>query len=638
MTDTAAGSVGIVKTQRMTFAAGDRFVLDCGKSLPGPVEVAYETYGELNPARDNAILIAHALSGDAHVAGRHSAEDRKPGWWDDMVGPGKAFDTRRYFVICSNILGGCKGTTGPSSINPETGQTYGTSFPIVTIGDMVRVQKELIDHLGIDKLLSVVGGSMGGFQALEWAIMYPERVASIIPIATCARLSSQAIAFNAVGRNAILSDHNWQGGRYAKGDVVPAKGLGIARMVGHITYLSAEGMREKFGRKLRYDDDYQFDLASEFDVETYLDYQGDRFVERFDANTYLYITKAMDYFDLGQEYGSLEEAFRRIAARVLIISFTSDWLFTPQENQEMVNALLRLGKDVSYCNIESRYGHDAFLLEYKTEGRLIAGFLDQTHRPSPPSFEIRRTKTRPGKIVWKEKIGGVSRVDYDLIVDLIPEGGVRVLDCGCGDGELLARLREEKGAVGQGLEISQEKIISCAEHGIPVVQYDIDRGLSEFADDSFDYVVLSLTLQVIRRPKLVVSEMLRVGKACVVSFPNFACWRSRLHMLFRGRAPISPTLPYPWYETPNVSHCSVADFTDLCNALGAEIRPVIPLSSARRCPVRRWANLLADEAIFLIGKGPDFLPMRPGAGCGDEAEELPEHLRPEASPWDRTEV
>ena len=634
MSRSSDGSVGIVKTEYFTFAEGDAFPLDCGKALPGPIQVAYETYGRLSPERDNAVLIVHALSGDAHVAGRHSKEDVKPGWWNDMVGPGKAFDTDKYFVVCSNVLGGCKGTTGPCSIDPETRQPYGISFPVVTIGDMVRVQKALIDHLGIDRLLTVVGGSMGGFQVLEWAIMYPEHVASIIPIATCSRLSAQGIAFNAVGRHAILSDPNWKDGRYLSCDLAPDSGLGIARMVGHITYLSAEGMRQKFGRRLHYQDTYQFDLASEFDVETYLNYQGDRFVERFDANTYLYITKAMDYFDLHQKYGSLEQAFERIACRVLSISFTSDWLFSAEENQEMVNVLMRQGKDVSYCNVVSNYGHDAFLLEHETEGRLISGFLRETRCPSFRNHAIRRMKRRPSRIVLKERLSGTPRVDYDLIVDLIPDGKT-VLDLGCGDGELLARLRQEKGVLGRGLEIDQDSIIECAHRGIPVVQYDIDRGLSEFGEDSFDYVVLSLTLQVIRRPRLVVSEMLRVGKACIVSFPNFAHWKSRLHLMLKGRAPKASASPFAWYDSPNVVYCSIADFADFCKELGAEVKQIIPLSFSRGCELKTWANVRAEEAIFVIGKAPGFHPERPA-----EAEAaLPERLSDsDPDSWRRAEV
>ncbi len=355
-------TVGLVETRTIRVVEQDNpLLLDCGKKL-GPIDVAYETYGQLNQAGDNAILICHALSGNAHVAGYHNAADEKPGWWESMVGPGKGIDTNKYFVICSNFLGGCSGTTGPSCINPETGRPYGLDFPIITIADMVRVQKLLLDALGIKHLLAVLGGSIGGMQVLQWAIAYPDMMAAAIPIATTTHLGAQSIAFDAVGRNAILADANFADGQYhEKG--VPAQGLAIARMIGHITYLSEEGMRQKFGRQLRSADRYSYEFNSEFAVETYLDHQGQSFVERFDANSYLYITKASDYFDLPRDYGSLEEAFASVKARFLVVSFSSDWLFTPVQSEAMVDALVANGKDVSYCNIASSYGHDAFLLE-----------------------------------------------------------------------------------------------------------------------------------------------------------------------------------------------------------------------------------------------------------------------------------
>jgi homoserine O-acetyltransferase len=354
--------------------------LDCGKTL-GPIDVAYETYGQLNQAADNAILICHALSGNAHVAGYNNPEDKKPGWWEGMVGPGKGIDTNRYFVICSNFLGGCSGTTGPCSMNPETGRPYGLDFPIITIADMVRVQKLLLDRLGIRHLLAVVGGSIGGMQVLQWAIAYPDMVEAALPIATTTHLGAQSIAFDAVGRSAILSDANFSNGQYHNGQV-PGQGLAIARMIGHITYLSEQGMRQKFGRELRTADKYSYDFNSEFSVETYLNHQGQSFVERFDANSYLYITKAADYFDLPRDYGSLEEAFANVKSRFLVVSFSSDWLFTPQQSEAMVDALVANGKEVSFCNIASTYGHDAFLLEDGTLGGFISGFLKATHRLS----------------------------------------------------------------------------------------------------------------------------------------------------------------------------------------------------------------------------------------------------------------
>jgi homoserine O-acetyltransferase len=367
------GSVGVVKTKYFTFAEPpDDMELECGHKL-GPVTLAYETYGTLDAGRSNAILIVHALSGDAHVAGYNAPSDKKPGWWDNMVGPGKAFDTRQYHVICSNIIGGCKGTTGPSSINPATGKPYGLSLPIITVKDMVRAQKRLIDHLGIEQLLCVVGGSMGGMQVLQWAVSYPDAVKLAIPIASTARLSPQAIAFDAVGRQAIMADPNWRDGDYYGGRA-PVAGLAVARMVGHITYLSDKSMHQKFGRDLVGEPSYDFNI--DFQVESYLGHQGDTFVKRFDANSYLYITKAMDYFDLAQEGGgSLQKALAGVDARFLVVSFTSDWLFPSYQSKEIVTALRRNNKDVSYAEIRSDYGHDAFLLEVEALSKLIVNFL-----------------------------------------------------------------------------------------------------------------------------------------------------------------------------------------------------------------------------------------------------------------------
>ncbi len=340
----------------------DQLELDCGVRL-GPVDCAYETYGTLNAARSNAILAVHAFSGDAHAAG-------EGGWWNSMIGPGKAFDTDKYFVICSNVVGGCRGTTGPGSINPTTGQPWAMTFPAVTIADMVRLQKMLIDHLGIPRLLSVSGGSMGGMQALEWAVTYPDRVASAIPIATTARHSAQQIAFNEVGRQAIFSDPDWNGGNYY-GQKNPARGLAVARMVGHITYMSDESMREKFGRRLR--------DPGQFEVESYLKYKGYKFVDRFDANSYIYITRAMDTFDLTQR-GTLSSLFERGHARFLVISFSSDWLYPAYQSQEIVSALRSFNCDVAYCSLESSYGHDAFLVEVDEQTQLVRGFLASTLR------------------------------------------------------------------------------------------------------------------------------------------------------------------------------------------------------------------------------------------------------------------
>ena len=367
------GSVGIVETKYFTFAEPpNELELECGKKL-GPVTLAYETYGELNADKSNAILILHALSGDAHAAGRHQSTDHKPGWWDIMIGPGRAFDTKKYFIICSNVIGGCKGSTGPSSTNPATGEPYGLSFPVITIKDMVRAQKELIDYLEIPELLCVVGGSMGGMQALQWTICYPERVKLAIPIAATAKHPAQAIAFDAVGRLAIMSDPNWNGGDYY-GKEPPGQGLSLARMIGHITYLSDESMHQKFGRELVHKPSYDF--ITDFQVERYLNHQGASFVERFDANSYLYITKAMDYFDLTQPTGSLRKELSLASAKFLVISFSSDWLYPPYQSKEIVSALRRNNADVSYAELQTNYGHDAFLLESRTLTQLIVNFME----------------------------------------------------------------------------------------------------------------------------------------------------------------------------------------------------------------------------------------------------------------------
>jgi len=356
----------ITETQIAHF---DSISLDGGMTL-SPVDVAYETYGELNQAKSNAILVLHAFSGDAHAAGIDK-ETGNIGWWDNMIGPGKGFDTDKYFVICSNCLSGCRGTSGPSSINPETGCPYGMSFPPVTLRDMVRLQKMLIDRLGIKKLLSVSGGSMGAMQALEWAVSYPDAVASSIPIAGTSRHSPQQIAFNEVGRQAIMADPDWNEGNYY-GHRPPARGLAVARMVGHITYMSDASMREKFGRRLR--------DQNQFEVESYLRYRGSQFVDRFDANSYLYITKAMDYFDLTADGNTLSAAFEGVKSRFLVISFTSDWLYPSYQSLEIVRALRGRNCDVAYCELPSTYGHDAFLVTVADQAELVRGFLASTFR------------------------------------------------------------------------------------------------------------------------------------------------------------------------------------------------------------------------------------------------------------------
>ena len=370
-------SVGIVKTKSLTFAQPpERLALESGASL-GPITLAYETYGKLNEERSNAILVFHALSGDAHVAGYHRRDDQKPGWWDIAVGPGKAFDTSRYFVICANVIGGCRGSTGPSSIDPETKTPYGSRFPLITVKDMVDAQVRLLDHLSIRQLLAAVGGSMGGFQALQFAVSYPDRCKLVVPIATAGRQSAQNIAFNEIGRQAIIADPRWRNGDYYDSEP-PVDGLSIARMVGHVTYLSDENLKRKFGRRTKDGPCANGGVSfaqPHFEVESYLRHKGNAFTKRFDANSYLYITRAIDLFDLAPDCDSLEPAFRGCRSRFLVLSFSSDWLYPPYQSEELVEAIRANGLAVQYHKIESTYGHDAFLIEADKIEDTISKFL-----------------------------------------------------------------------------------------------------------------------------------------------------------------------------------------------------------------------------------------------------------------------
>jgi homoserine O-acetyltransferase len=600
MTNDLNYSVGVVQTRTVRVVQADAPLrLKGGKTL-GPIDVAYETYGQLNAEKDNVILVCHALSGDAHVAGVHSEDDAKTGWWDEMIGPGKPIDTEKYFVVCSNFLGGCSGTTGPSSVNPATGKPYGLDFPIITVEDTVAVQKLLLERLGIGRLLGVVGGSMGGMQVLQWAISYPEMVDAALCIASTTRLNAQSIAFDAVGRNAILADSQFDGGQY-HGHDGPHRGLAIARMIGHITYLSEESMRKKFGRDLRDTTDYKYDFDSEFSVETYLDYQGQTFIGRFDANSYLYITKAMDYFDLTREYGSLEQAFAGTRCRFLVVSFSSDWLFQPEQSEEIVHALGATGKDVTYCNIQSSYGHDAFLLETDKLGRLISGFVDATWHRVRTSQRTLPEKCVSSQIKESADHAKRMRVDYQLI-DALVEPNSRVLDLGCGDGELLCRLIGDKDVVAEGVELNEEFVINCAQCGVSVIHRDIERGLDMYPNDTFDYAILSQTIQTLVEPEKVLFELHRIAKKVVVSFPNFAHWRCRLHLALLGKAPQTKQLPFRWYNSPNIHFLSLKDYDHFCAELGIRIERKIPLGKRTTYPIKLLPNFFAPQAIYITSK------------------------------------
>ncbi|HSF15015.1 MAG TPA: homoserine O-acetyltransferase [Vicinamibacteria bacterium] len=391
------GGVGIVRTHFVDLP--EPLMLDCGKTL-SDVRIAYETYGELTPRKDNVILVCHALSGDAHAAGWSETEaaesaldgfgaderaiDSKKslGWWDGMIGPGKAFDTDRYYVVSTNLIGGCRGSTGPSSTNPESGKPYGLDFPVITVADMVRAQRAFLDELGIESLLTASGGSLGGMQALEWAYNYPNAVKSIVPIASTAALNPQGVAWNAIARNAIMADPDWQNGNYYGTGRAPGAGMGIGRMVGHVTYLSAQSMAAKFGRRLTNAAEISYTLTEpDFEVESYLRHQAAKFVNRFDANTYLYFSRALSYFDLARQYGggSLERAVAGFEAKTLLVCFSSDWLYPPENSQALAKALETSGKEVEIHVIETSYGHDSFLLEEARQTPIIQDFLARVY-------------------------------------------------------------------------------------------------------------------------------------------------------------------------------------------------------------------------------------------------------------------
>jgi len=578
-------------------------MMEKGHAVPGDLIVGADshtvTYGALNAAKSNAVLLCHALTGDHFAAGPHPVSGR-PGWWSTLVGPGKPVDTNRYFVICSNVIGGCMGSSGPPETNPATGSAWGLDFPLITIADMVRAQALLIDALGIDQLFAVLGGSMGGMQALQWASAYPERVFAVIPIATAARHSSQNIAFHEVGRQAIMADPNWAGGAYLKTGGNPSRGLAVARMAAHITYLSEAALHRKFGRNLQDRAAVTYGFDADFQVESYLRHQGSTFVDRFDANSYLYITRAMDYFDLAAEHGGqLTNAFRNSPVRFLLLSFTSDWLFPTPEARSIVKALGAASASVSFVEIETDKGHDAFLLEEPELSRIVQGFLDGCAErrglaPRSGATSIDRKGARPRHGI---------RADLKLIADMIKPGS-SALDVGSGDGALLEYLVHEKNVDGRGLEVDPDGVHLSLAHGLPVIQGDANTDLADYADGSFDYVILSKTLQAMRDPRSVLEHLARIGRHAVVSFENYGHWRTRLLLSLRGRAPVDPERPYRWWESPNIHPCTIADFLDLTKALDIEIEEALVLGPAGRV-VRtvypaRSANIFAEQAVFLL--------------------------------------
>ena len=597
---TQGRSVGAVVAQRAQF--GTPLPLACGRSLPR-YELAYETYGTLDAGRANAVLVCHALNASHHVAGYYADDPDNIGWWDNMVGPGKPLDTDRFFVVGVNNLGSCFGSSGPLSMNPATGAPWGADFPLVTVEDWVDAQARLADRLGIHQWAAVMGGSLGGMQALAWATRYPDRIRHALVIAAAPNLSAQNIAFNEVARQAIRSDPDFHEGHFEASGTKPRRGLVVARMIGHITYLSDEQMEEKFGRALR--EGLKFSFEPEFQIESYLRHQGQKFAEYYDANTYLRITKALDYFDPAiATDGSLAKALSPAACRFLVASFTTDWRFAPARSREIVKALVDNEREVSYVEVAAAHGHDAFLLDNPQYMAIVRAYYERI------AAELDRAVGRPASSAANEarQLGPESvpttyvpsaaaaagRADFATIAPWVARGA-QVLDLGCGDGSLLAYLARERGAKGYGIEIDDAGVLACIAGGVNVVQSDLDSGLAGFDDASFDCVILSQTLQAMHRIEDIVVEMLRVGREAIVTFPNFGHWSHRWQIV-RGRMPVSTSLPYQWYDTPNIHLCTVADFDAFLAERRLDVMNRVVLAGGRAVDV--LPNLMGELAIY----------------------------------------
>lgn len=569
MTQMLPKSVGVVHTQFMHF--DEPLLLESNQVL-SQYDLAIQTYGTLNADRSNAVLICHALNASHHVAGVSADNSDEIGWWDNMVGPGKPVDTRTFFVIGVNNLGSCFGSTGPASIRPETGKPWGAAFPVLTVEDWVRAQARVADRLGVARFAAVMGGSLGGMQAMSWAITCPERVAHCVVVASTPKLSAQNIGFNEVARRAIITDPDFHGGDYYAHNTVPERGLSVARMIGHITYLSDDDMAEKFGRTRRQSEAsaaYDYGYGVEFEVESYLRYQGEKFSRYFDANTYLLITRALDYFDPARHTGGdLALALAPARASFLLVSFATDWRFPPSRSREIVEALVKNETPVTYAEIDAPHGHDAFLLDdSRYHGVMYRYFeniaksllLDQTDKQSvAPALSLEAKASEFS-----------SRLDLLKIAQWIPPS-TRVLDLGCGDGALLEYLSKHQNVRSVGVELSDDRVQLCVAKDVQVVQQNLENGLALFDDQRFDTAVLSQTLQSMRHTEHILREMVRVAKVGVVSFPNFGYWPHGWSLL-KGRMPVTGQMPYAWYDTPNIHLCTLKDFEDLCHKLGLRI-------------------------------------------------------------------
>ncbi|MCL1909747.1 MAG: homoserine O-acetyltransferase [Kiritimatiellaeota bacterium] len=512
------------------------------------INIAYETCGTLSAAKDNVIFICHALTGDAHVAGYHNpADEKSAGWWANMIKPGGGIDTDKFHVVCANILGGCKGTTGPSSTNPATGKPYGKDFPRITVRDIVSVHKLFLEQIGFAKISAVIGGSFGGMQALEMSLAFPGFADKCVCIASGGTVTTQALAFDVVGRAAITSDPNFKGGDYYDGGARPDAGLAHARRLAHITYLSEEMLKVKFGREKRPE-------AEQFQIESYLRYQGEKFIARFDANSYIRITEAMDEYDVAIGFASVAESAARSSSKTAFIALSSDWLFLPEQSRALASAYLAAKKDVTYFRLEAPAGHDSFLTHIDELRDVVAAFLT-----------LETSVSREAKSAEKSD-------DYDRLLDMTPKGAASVLDLACNEGVLLNRALARNPALRRvGLDVSGKALVPVLRSGSNAILADIDGDLDMIPDNSFDCVFLSGSLQVLRDPAKAVARLLRIAPVALVSFPNFGNWKIRMSLLFRGRMPKTKRLPHSWHNTPNIHLCTLRDFKALCAETGCRI-------------------------------------------------------------------
>tara|TARA_B100000676_G_scaffold107808_1_gene107888 strand:+ start:14886 stop:16655 length:1770 start_codon:yes stop_codon:yes gene_type:complete len=552
-------------------------------------EISYETYGILNKEKNNALLVCHAISGDSHVA-KHDDADIE-GWWDIFVGPGKYIDTNKFFVISSNVLGSCMGTTGPNQINRATNKYWGADFPEISISDMVLVQSKLIEHLGINKLVSVVGGSLGAYQAIEWGIQFPEKTQSVVSLAGGPRLTSQSIAFDIIGRNAIRRDPYFYDGQYYDKEESPDTGLALARMLGHITYLSQQSMSDKFDGDRYEPKDVDTNFEKQFSVGSYLAYQGDKFVERFDPNSYIVLSEAMDKFDLGENSIAISNKLKNKNLKWFLISFSSDWLFPTSLSQELTKALFMAKEQVSFVEVPSNCGHDAFLLQDDIDyyGKYVSNFIEHIFIDEENSNS--------------EQNKNSLSFDHELILDFVI-GSKNIIDMGCGDGSLLDYIKNynQEGSL-LGIDNNLDELLQASQKGIPVLSLDLNSDLSIIGDKQFDTAILSLTLQAIDNVEKILNEMCRIADKAILSFPNFAYYPLRNMLYEEGRAPKSKgVLGYEWYNTPNKRYMSIVDFEEFCSHKKFKIINSRFLNSNTREFVQEEYNYKADLGIFIISK------------------------------------